>query len=363
MQFEIKNYKGFKRKDFRYFLLAGDIGGTNTRLGLFGIGNKPQLLISLHFKSQELTNLSSAINKALEYFYKNHKINLAKASIAAAGPLSADRNKINVTNVKWGISKSDLLKKTGLRKILLLNDFEAIGYGINMISAKDVKTIKRAKKMPNAPIVLIGAGTGLGKTTLIFDIHSQSYAPIPSESGHNDFPSENERESKIIKFIRKRENLKNFVSFEHFLSGHGLTDIYYFLRKSGRFRQTKCAQEIDSSKNKPEFISKYRKADEICKETFNIFRETFNIFRDAYARFARSCALDSLAYGGVYITGKIAANNREIFGSKFIKSFEQNYKLAHLLKKIPIFLILNYNIGMLGAAFAYDIQKRKSLAL
>jgi len=356
MQFEIKNYREFNRKDFRYFLLAGDIGGTNTRLGLFGIGDNPQLLTSLHFKSQELTSLPSAINKAIEFFYKTYKLNLTKASIAAAGPVSADREKIHITNVKWGISKSDLLKKTGLRKILLLNDFEAVGYGINTISTKDVKTIKRAKKMPNAPIVLIGAGTGLGKTTLIFDIHSQSYAPIPSESGHNDFPAENGKEFKIINFIRKRENLKNFVSFEHFLSGHGLIDIYYFLRKSGRFKQTMCAQEIDSSKSRAEIISKCRKADETCKETFNIFR-------DAYARFARSCALDSLAYGGVYITGKIAVNNREIFGSKFIKSFKQNYKLSYLLKRIPIFLILNYNIGMLGAAFAYHIQKKKSLAL
>lgn len=357
MQFEVKKYREFNQRDFKYFLLGGDIGGTNTRLGLFGLGNKrPQLLTSLHFKSQELHSLPSAINKALEYFYDNYKVKLTEASIAAAGPLSPDRNHVAVTNLKWGVDKDDLLKKTKLKKIIFLNDFEAIGYGINMISTKDFKTIKRAKKIPKAPIVLIGAGTGLGKTTLIYDNHSESYVPLPSESGHNDFPAKNEEEFKIIESIRKRERLKSFVSFEHFLSGHGLTDIYYFLKKSRRFKQTKYAHEIDSSKNKPELISKYREIDETC-------RETFNIFLDIYARFARNCALDSLAYRGVYITGKIAVNNQDIFGSKFIKSFEQNYKLSHLLKKIPIFLILNYNIGMLGAAFAYYIQKKKSLAL
>lgn len=357
MQFEIKNHRGFKRNDFKEFLLVGDIGGTNTRLGLFGIGNKlPQLLTSLHFKSQQLKSLPDAINETLGYFYRSYKINLTKASIAAAGQLSPDRKRVSITNVKWSIDKDDLIKKTNLRNIILLNDFEAIGYGINMIGSKDVKTIKRANKILKAPLVIIGAGTGLGKTTLIYDIHSRSYIPLPSESGHNDFPAKDESEFKIINFIQNRENLKNFVSFEHFLSGHGLTDIYYFLRKSVRFKKTKYAQEIDSSKNKPEIISKYRKIDGACKGTFDVFK-------DIYARFARSCALDSLAYGGVYITGKIAVNNQDMFGSEFIKSFEQNYKLAHVLKRIPIYLILNYNIGMLGAAFAYYIQKRKSLAL
>ena len=166
------------------------------------------------------------------------------------------------------------------------------------------------------------------------------------------------------------------------MSGQGLSNIYSFLRKSKNMPATEYTKEIDMSVNRraisehaqmskmqcifehtrkskifdessifdksgnlPELISKYRKMDPACKEAFRIFKIV-------YAKFARNLALDCMAFGGVYIAGGIAPKNRGIFDKEFISNFERNYAHADILKKIPVYLIINYNVGLLGAGFA-----------
>ncbi len=346
MPFEKIVYKKFSNKSYDSFILAGDIGGTNTNIGIFGVKKSfPTLLISFHFKSQQLKGLHSAINETLVYAQKNYGISITKACFAVAGVLSANKNSAKITNINWNVSEKVLLKKTQLKKILLINDFEAVGYGINTLTKNDILTIKKARKIPKAPIVVIGAGTGLGKATLIYNEYYKSYIPIPSEAGHTDFAAQTKEELELINFIKKNKIIKANIPFEEVLSGRGLSNIYLFLRKYKRFPETKYTKGIDKSKNKPVLISKYRKVDKTCKETFGIFKMI-------YAKFAKNFAIDVLAYGGVYIAGGIAPKNKDIFDKKFVKVFENNYKLPYVLKKIPIYLVLNYNVGLLGAGFA-----------
>ncbi len=346
MQFEKKAYERFIKKKYTSFILGSDVGGTNTSLGIFGIKkNFPKLILSLHFKSQELKGLHFAVNEALNYVEKNYKIKITKACFGLAGVLSANKDSAKITNVAWNISKKTLIKNTKFKKILLINDFEAVGYGINMLTKKDVKQIKKAKKVPKAPIVVVGAGTGLGKTTLIYNEQYKSYAPLKSEAGHSDFATQDQQELNLVNFIKKNKKIKVSVPYELVLSGRGLSNIYQFLKKSKKFNETKYTKEIGKAKNQPELISKYRKVDATCKTTFEIFKTI-------YAKFARNFALDSLAFGGVYIAGGIAPKNKEVFDTAFIKIFEQNYKLSFVLKKIPVYLIMNPNVGLLGAGFA-----------
>ena len=117
------------------------------------------------------------------------------------------------------------------------------------------------------------------------------------------------------------------------------------MRKSKKSPTTKYTREINKNNYSPELISKYKKIDKTCKETLNIFKII-------YAKFAKNFAIDILAYGGVYIAGGIAPKNKDIFDKEFIKAFENNYKLKYVLKKIPIYLVLNYNVGLLGSGFA-----------
>lgn len=344
MQFAKKEYRNFNRNSYVSFILGGDIGGTNTNLGIFGIKkNFPTLLLSFHFKSKELKGLHEAINATLNYVEKRYKIKITKTCLAVAGVLSPNKDYAKITNVKWDVSKKMLRKKSTLKKIFLINDFEAIGYGINMLDKKDVAVIKKAKKIPKAPIAIVGAGTGLGKTTLIYSEEDKSYEPLPSEAGHTDFSAQNQQEIDLISFIKKYKKIKQNISYEQVLSGQGLINIHMFLKKSRRFKETRYTKEIDKSNN-PELISKYKEIDKTCKETFRLFKII-------YARFAKNIALDALAFGGVYIAGGIAPKNKEIFDRDFVMEFENNFKLSYVLRKIPVYIILNLNAGLLGAGF------------
>lgn len=339
----LRKYKDFDA-GYSRFVLGGDIGGTNTALGIFGIKNKKaELLLSFHFKSKELSGLHDAVNEALEYVRKNYGLKISKACFAVAGTISPEKDMAEATNINWDVSKKDLLRKTPLKKICIMNDFEAIGHGIFMLGNKDFKTIKKAKKIDKAPILVIGAGTGLGKTTLIYNGSSKSYIPIPSEAGHSDFAAQTKDEIDLADFVRKYKKTRNNATYEQVLSGPGLVNIYMFLRKSGKLKATRLTKEIGSSP-KPELISRYRKADKTCKKAFQIFKRI-------YAKFARNFALDCLAWGGVYIAGGIASKNIDIFDKEFVKIFSQSHKMEYALRKTPIYLVLNSNAGLLGAGF------------
>ena len=346
MTFTKEEYKKFSKRDYDDFILGGDIGGTNTNLGIFGIKNDfPTLLLSFHFKSKRLKDLYSAINETMKYTLQNYKIKITECCLGIAGALSYKRDYVRVTNANLDFSKKVSLKKTDLKDILLMNDFEAVGYGINMLNRKDVYTIKKAKKIEKAPIVVIGAGTGLGKTTLIYNENYNMYIPLPSEVHHSDFAVQSKFELDLADFIKKYRKIRQNISNGDILSGDGLANIYFFLRMSKKYKETPYTGEIDKSYSKPELISKYRKIDITCKETFEIFKKI-------YARVAKNLALDAMSLGGVYIAGGIAPKNKDIFDKEFVRIFEDNQRMVNILKEIPIYLILNYNVGLLGAGFA-----------
>ncbi len=344
MQFTRKEHKKFSKKNYNSFILGCDIGGTNTKIGIFGIKNKnPKLLSQFDFKTKELKDLSSAVSQVLSFAEKNYKIKITNACIAIAGVISHKKDFARMTNASLIVRTNDLAKKSKLKKILLINDFEAVGYGINMLQKKDIKTIKRGKNVEKAPIAVVGAGTGLGKATLIYNEHYKFYVPISSEAGHTDFPAQTQEEFELIDFIKRNKKLK-MVSYEEILSGRGLVAIYSFLKNIKKFSDTKFTKEIEK-KLSPESISKYRKTDKTSKAAFNVFKK-------AYAKFARNCALDAMAFCGVCIAGGIAPRNKDLFDKDFIKEFEKSGKMRGVLKKIPVYLVLNLNVGLLGAGLA-----------
>lgn len=344
MRFIKKEHKKFNKASYNDFILGGDIGATNTHLGIFGVnGNSADLITSFDFLNKELISVYDAISFVVNFADKNYKLKIKKASFGIAGALSSGKDSAIMTNIDWKISKKYLIKNTGLKEVILINDFEAVGYAISSLKKSDVLIVKNAKKVQKAPILAIGAGTGLGKVILLYDNNKKSYFPVASEGGNTDFAAQDAEDFKLMGYIKSKT--KSNASYEDVLSGNGLVNIYSFIKKEKKFKQTKYTKEIDKSKTKPELISKYRIKDKTCKETFRIFKK-------AYARFARNFALDILPYGGIYIAGGIAPKNKEIFDKEFNRIFMQNHKLSHVLKKIPIYLILNLNVGLIGAGMA-----------
>ncbi len=304
-------------------------------------GNKFEVLYQHRLSTTSAKNFSELVYE----FLINARLAGFKANIACfavAGPVEYGEGyqKVKMTNTMLVIDTRELKKSTPLGTILLINDFEAISYAINVLSKKDLITLNKGRRVRKGICAVLGAGTGLGKNILYYQKDVQGYLPIPSEGGHADLPVLNEAELKLIKFIKKHKNKKHQVCYEDVISGHGLEIIYKYLisTKYKNLEKTLSAEEISKSKN-----------------TNPCSKETFTWFIRFYARCARNFALDTLARGGVYIAGGIAAKNQDSF-KDFMKEFIKNDTYQGILKNIPVFLITNYDISLIGAAYALKIN-------
>jgi glucokinase len=196
---------------------------------------------------------------------------------------------------------------------------------------------------------IIGAGTGLGKSILIYDKGLGLYLPHPSEGGHTEFPATSPWERDLVDFVKDLEKGRRAISYEDLLSGRGLESIYKFLRQKGSLPKTRFTGQIDEAEEKASLISQYVDRDETCRETFRLFLEL-------YAKCARNFALDTLALGGIYLAGGILAKNLpHIDQEVFRQHFEENDRHPEILRAIPIQVISNYDVSLWGAAFAASL--------
>ena len=152
-------------------------------------------------------------------------------------------------------------------------------------------------------------------------------------------------ELELADYVRRKLKSKEPLGYEELVSGPGIARIYSFLRFIKEFPATKYTREIDKAIKKEELISKYALTDRTCRKTM----ELFVMF---LARCASNLALDALSYGGVYIAGGIAPKNIDLFRQDFMPEFIKNYSMSHLLKKMPVFVIMNPEASLVGAANA-----------
>ena len=322
-------------------VLVADIGGTNANFAVF---DGPALQISANFKSGEIENFTDFIEKLIQNFNKEFSSSIGSVCIAAAGPISKNKKFCKLTNLQWSIDVDDIQKRTGLDKAVLINDFEAIAHGIDVIDKKNIIQIKKGEIEKRGTRVLLGAGTGLGKCTLISDEHTEKYRPIMSELGHVNASLSSGEDFQLARFIQKKDK-KEMVSWQDILSGRGIKNIYQFLQ-STKTPISKYGKEIINSDYDQSLISKYKYADELAGQTFQMFTKY-------YARCAKIVAMDSLAFGGVFIAGGIAAKNRDIFTREefgFNKEFLDVRKLKEVLESIPVYVIDDYGVGLYGSA-------------
>ena len=334
------------------YVLGADVGGTNTKIGIAGVkDSKPVLLFSLDFKSQELDSIVPAINETLDYADKNYNIKVDSACFGIAGAIHHNRDTINLTNLDWDINKNKIKMETELDNISIINDFQSIGYGLNLLdqnNENDILSVRDENIQVNhsSTKAILGAGTGLGKSIVVYDKQYNSYIPLPSEGGHEDFPVHNDFEIKLLDFIKNLRGISQPITYEELLSGRGIENIYTFLITTQQSPPTEFTKEIEQATDKTPLISKYKEIDETC-------RETFRLFTKFYARCAKNFVLNTMATGGLYISGGVALKNKEIFGAReFVEEFENAYRREDILKKVPIYIIVNSDVSLLGACLA-----------
>lgn len=357
--FSKKDYlENFVKSDYSSFVLAADIGGTNSNLGIAGVkDNRPVLIFSTHMRTKH--DLVSFINETLELADNDYGIHVDCACLAVAGPVNVHHDRCFLTNAKFSIDVNTILEGTLLNSVLLINDFEAVAYAINLLDVNEVKQIKKIRHFDvpvDQPRLAVGAGTGFGKSLLVYDDIFKTFIPVPGESGRTDFPCHDDFEFGLMNFIKKKKRSRFPVTYEDLVSGRGIANIYDYLMRVKKYK-SKYSKEIGSSKHKQELITKYRNVDVACKETFKFFTKF-------YARIIKNFALNDLARGGIFIGGGIAANNSDLFSSKeFFNELFKNEIYAGVLENIPIYVIVDYDLSLIGAAFAAikrtDIAVRK----
>ncbi len=361
----------FQEKQYRpripagRYILAADIGGTNSTFAFLNESKgRLQLLCSLHFSSKDITDFPVVVQQVLDYVKQRWGIYASHGCFAAAGPVSDMRDYCNITHLPWNIDAKEVKRKAGLHA-LVINDFEAVAYGLEELGKKDLLLIKKGKRAGARkqtghipPKALLGAGTGLGKSLLVWNSKHNRYMPLPSEGGHADIVVLHDEELGFLHFMKKRE--QGNLAWEDAVSGKGITNMYLYLGETRYYDADRQSLEIklniEKSGYEPAIIAEHASRDAQC-------REAMLLFLRFYARAAKNFALDTLPLGGLYLAGGIAAKNYLLFKRKeFILEFLASKKQRSLLEKIPIYLVKDYDVSLYGAGRAALLwQKNHSL--
>lgn len=335
-------------------LLAGDIGGTKSILRLL---EQPEtgIMYSLDqatYPSREFPDLGLMVKQFLGAAAEHLGYVPAptKACFGIAGPVV--NNTSLLTNLGWSLNVEDLQRELAIAKVALINDFVAIGYGILGLPPSDLHTLQAGNPNPSAPIAVIGAGTGLGEGFVIQQPHPLVF---PTEGGHADFAPRSELEFQLLKYLRDKHDIQR-VSVERVVSGIGIVSIYQFLRdrqiapESPEIEQAIriWEQEIGKSEKtvEPAAIIAHaaiEKRDRLCEQTLRMFVE-------AYGAEAGNLALKLLPYNGLYVAGGIAAKILPLLQTgSFLHALTQKGRISSVLEKIPVYVVLNPQVGLIGA--------------
>lgn len=355
-------------------ILAGDIGGTKTLLALCQVQNnaenssaQPQIQTQFEhsYSSQAFIDLVPIVEQFLAEAAK--KLGYApkpqRACFAIAGPVI--NNTSHLTNLSWSLDAQRLQHNLDIEQVVLINDFEAVGYGVTGLQPDERLVLQAGEPHPNAPIAVIGAGTGLGQGFVIPT--GDSYRVFSTEGGHTDFAPRNELEFKLLSYLQDRFQLDR-VSVERVVSGMGIVAIYQFLRDSmgSDYAQTHAvnpvAQAVRSWEcqmgaaecpvgDAAESIDPARAIAEAANHHEDFLSEkTMQVFLEAYGAEAGNLALKMLPYGGLYIAGGVAAKNLELMQSgSFMEALQQKGRMRGLMERVPVYIVLHPNVGLLGA--------------
>ena len=309
-------------------VLAGDIGGTNSRLALFRVaGRKLECLLEASYASQEWPSLESL----LEQFVSDYSLKCANACFGIAGPI---RNGVcDVTSLPWTVDSQQLKQKFGFLQFDLINDLEANGWGIDALSDDDFCLLNPGAPNPSGNRSIISAGTGLGQAGTYWD--GKRHRPFASEGGHADFSPGNEIEFALFLHLSRKYG---HVSWERVVSGPGLVDIYLFL----------CSYHQQAA---PEQLTAEVISQQALKGTDNLCQAALDLWVNCYAAEAGNHALKIMATGGVYLGGgippKILAKLQQ---PEFIATFCAKGRMQKLMQSMPVRVILNPRAALFGPA-------------
>jgi glucokinase len=320
----------------RSLVLAGDIGGTKTNLGLFRRGKKrPVLKIAETYLSRQTPSLEHIVKS----FLAKHQVRVSKACFGIAGPVIGGR--VKTTNLPWDVSEAQMKRQLQLSHVCLINDLTATALALPLLNSKELFPLNKTVARKNQNLAIMAPGTGLGTGFLIQ--WDGNYIPISSEGGHVDFAPNSKAEVELWQYLREEYGR---VSIERVISGPGLANIYSWLKDSGRYREPAWLAKKIKEMEPAAAISEVGLAGghPLCVEALNVFVSVLGAA-------AGNLALTAMTTGGVFLGGgippKILPKLQEPL---FIQAYMNKGRFAKVLEKIPVRVILNDKAALLGAA-------------
>jgi glucokinase len=325
-------------------ILAGDIGGTKSNLGLFETSATGELR-----KVDEKTiptNSFPSPEDMMVSFVNNRpkKVTIDTAAFGIAGPVT---NGVCLgENLPWKreVRDTSLAQALNVKRASLLNDLAATANGVRYLKDEQLVTLHEGVPVEHGNLAVIAAGTGLGEAALVWQ--GADYEPLPLEGGHTDLAIRNEEEIELFKFLLTVERP---VNQEAVLCGSGLFNVYRFLRSTGRYPEpSELAQQIEAAgeKEKPGFVSQFALA-----RKAPIYEKALDIFLSMYGARAGNLAMTLMATGGVFVGGGIAPKNLErLKDGTFMKAFMDKGFFRQFMEKMPVHVVMEQKTALIGAA-------------
>ncbi len=321
-------------------VLAGDIGGTKTLLQIADCETgRCRGVREQRFDSGSHDGLASIIG---EFLREEKAKTIEAACFGIAGPVkqTAAGQSVKVTNLPWEIHGDAIAREFGFPRVRLINDFQAIGYGIEALGAKDLVVLQPGEPVEHGPRAVIGAGTGLGQGILIWN--RDHYEPVATEGGHANFAPVNESQIELTRYLLKTVGR---ASWELILSGHGLVRLYTFFKERGEFPETPALSAAMKNGDAAAAITKAA-----LERNDPLANQTLDLFVDIYGAQAGNLALTAGATGGVYVAGGIAPKIiSRLTDGRFMRAFLNKSKMKSYVEVIPVQVVMNPNVGLMGA--------------
>jgi glucokinase len=320
-------------------LLAGDIGGTKTRLALYdGAPGALRLVHLAHYESRSSPTLEGLI---VQFLRAAEHPTVSAACFGVAGAVVGGQ--VQATNLPWRVTEAGLVAELSIPRVSLLNDLEAAAHGVLALNnPSGIVTLQEGSPpAEHRALALVAAGTGLGVAFMSWN--GERYQVAPSEGGHMDFAAQDDVEDALLLALRTR---LGHVSYERVLSGPGLVNVYRFLRDYRDVPEPDWLKDRLSTGDPAAVISAAALAheDPICDEALTRFVSI-------YGATAGSVALLALAVGGVFVGGGIAPKILpRLVNGPFLDAFAAKGRFAATMRKIPVRVVTAPDVALLGAA-------------
>jgi glucokinase len=327
-------------------VLAGDVGGTKTRLAVFDVqGTRLDTVKEHSYPSGSYNGLEEIVREFLDGAGSDCR----QACFGIAGPVQ--RGRVQTTNLPWVVEEQALAALFGFERVALINDLEANAWGIDALREDDFHVVNAGSPDAEGNACIVSAGTGLGEAGLYWD--GQRHWPFASEGGHADFSPSTDLEIALLEYLRER---LGHVSWERVVSGMGLVNVHDFLRAHRGVAMPSWLREEMSAGDAAAAISRAAMdgRDALCAETLDLFVHLYGVE-------AGNHALKIMATGGVYLGGGIAPKNLDRFkGPGFMQGFLDKGRMQPLLEAMPVKIILNDRTALFGPALYLEVVKGRS---